>query len=101
MITLNLEGIALLACNPSIGGTAKGHLVREIDAMGGYMGQCADATRLQIKTLNTGKGPAVHALRAQVDKRAYQERMRAHLEGVPQLRIRQAEVRRIHTAGGG
>jgi tRNA uridine 5-carboxymethylaminomethyl modification enzyme len=100
MITLNLEGIALLACNPSIGGTAKGHLVREIDAMGGYMGQCADATRLQIKTLNTGKGPAVHALRAQVDKRAYQERMRAHLEGVAQLRIRQAEVRRIHTAGG-
>ncbi|MBP3939900.1 MAG: FAD-dependent oxidoreductase, partial [Christensenellaceae bacterium] len=76
MLTLNLDGIALMACNPSIGGTAKGHLVRENDALGGEMGIAADETFLQIKMLNSSKGPAVHSLRAQIDKRRYHEYMK-------------------------
>ncbi len=71
LLTLNLDSIAFMACNPSIGGTAKGHLVREIDALGGEMGINADATALQIKMLNVGKGAAVQSLRCQSDKNAY------------------------------
>ena len=76
LLTLNMDGIALMACNPAIGGTAKGHLVREVDALGGQMGLTADATFLQIKMLGVGKGPAVHSLRAQADKKEYQRHMK-------------------------
>lgn len=69
LLTINLDGIALMACNPAIGGTAKGHLVREVDALGGQMGRTIDETFIQIKMLNTAKGPAVQSLRAQADKR--------------------------------
>jgi tRNA uridine 5-carboxymethylaminomethyl modification enzyme len=90
--TLNLDSVALMPCNPSIGGTAKGHLVREVDALGGEMGLAIDDTMLQSRMLNTAKGPAVHSLRAQADKRAYQRRMRRALEGEKNLVLRQAEV---------
>ena len=100
LLTLNLDSIALMPCNPAIGGTAKGHLVRELDALGGEMGRAIDDTFLQSRMLNTGKGPAVHSLRAQADKRAYQLRMRRALESEPQLHIRQGEVSAIRTEGG-
>ena len=96
VLALNLDGIAMMACNPNIGGTAKGHLVREIDALGGEMGLNADATLIQSRLLNTAKGPAVHSLRAQVDKRRYHERMKAVLEDQPGLDIIQAEIGRAH-----
>ena len=80
LLTLNLDAVALLACNPAIGGTGKGHLVRELDALGGEMGMATDEVFIQSRMLNTGKGPAVHSLRAQTDKRAYQSRMRAALD---------------------
>ncbi|MDD2445936.1 MAG: FAD-dependent oxidoreductase, partial [Clostridia bacterium] len=80
MLTLNLDSIAFLACNPSIGGTAKGHLVCEIDALGGEMGINTDASLTQIRMLNKGKGPAVYSLRAQVDKISYHTRMKRVLE---------------------
>ncbi len=92
LLTLNLEAIGLLPCNPSIGGTAKGHLVREIDALGGEMGLAIDATFIQIKMLNTGKGPAVHSLRAQADKRAYQAYRKQILENTDNLEVRQGEI---------
>ena len=79
-LTMNLDSVALMACNPAIGGTSKGHLVRELDALGGEMGAAADDTFIQIRMLNTGKGPAVHSLRAQMDKRRYHERMKRALE---------------------
>ena len=79
LLTLNMDGVALMACNPVIGGSAKGHLVRELDALGGEMGLAIDDTFLQSRMLNTGKGPAVHSLRAQADKQAYQNRMRRAL----------------------
>ncbi|WP_138294741.1 MULTISPECIES: tRNA uridine-5-carboxymethylaminomethyl(34) synthesis enzyme MnmG [unclassified Clostridium] len=100
VLALNLDGIAMMACNPNIGGTAKGHLVREIDALGGEMGLNADATLIQSRLLNTAKGPAVHSLRAQVDKRRYHERMKAVLEDQAGLDIVQAEATRILTEGG-
>ena len=71
LLTMNLDSIGMMPCNPAIGGTGKGHLVREIDAMGGEMGLAADQTLIQMRMLNTGKGPAVHSLRAQMDKRRY------------------------------
>ncbi len=98
--TLNLDSVALMPCNPSIGGTAKGHLVREVDALGGEMGLAIDDTMLQSRMLNTAKGPAVHSLRAQADKRAYQKRMRRALEGEESLVLRQAEVCEIETENG-
>ena len=97
LLTLNMDGVALMACNPVIGGSAKGHLVREVDALGGEMALAIDDTFLQSRMLNTGKGPAVHALRAQADKQAYQNRMRRALMTQPRLRIRQGEVVSIET----
>lgn len=100
LMTLNMDGVALMACNPVIGGSAKGHLVRELDALGGEMGRAIDDTFLQSRMLNTSKGPAVHSLRAQADKQAYQNRMRKALMTQPRLRVRQGEVASIETEGG-
>ena len=79
-LTMNLDSVALMACNPAIGGTSKGHLVREIDAMGGEMGLAADSAFMQVRILNLGKGPAVHSIRGQMDKRRYHEYMKNALE---------------------
>ncbi len=98
--TTTLENIAFLACNPSIGGTAKGHLVCEIDALGGQMGINADKTAIQIRMLNLGKGPAVHSLRAQADKVAYHTEMKRTLETTPNLTILQAEISDILVEDG-
>ena len=95
LITINLDTIAHMPCNPSLGGPAKGHLVREIDALGGQMGIVADETSLQVKMLNTGKGPAVQALRIQSDKQAYHSRMRDILLEQPNLTISQGLVERL------
>jgi tRNA uridine 5-carboxymethylaminomethyl modification enzyme len=92
LFTLNYNNIAFMPCNPSIGGPAKGHLVREIDALGGLMGRIIDRTYLQMRMLNTQKGPAVWALRAQADKQIYQRAMIKQLESQPNLEIRQAEI---------
>ena len=92
IFTLSLDGIANMPCNPSIGGTAKGHLVREIDALGGEMGKAADATFLQSRMLNQGKGPAVHSLRVQSDRQAYHTYMKKALEAQENLQIHQAEI---------
>ncbi|MDE7379608.1 MAG: tRNA uridine-5-carboxymethylaminomethyl(34) synthesis enzyme MnmG [Clostridia bacterium] len=100
LITLNLDSIAFMACNPSVGGTAKGHLVREIDALGGEMGVNADATALQIKMLNVGKGAAVQSLRCQSDKYEYHARMKSVLEHTENLRIIQGEVAEVLTDNG-
>ena len=100
LLTLNLDSIAFLPCNPSIGGTAKGHLVREIDALGGEMGIVADDTALQIRMLNVGKGAAVQSLRAQSDKNAYHAAMKRVLETTPNLRIIQAEASEILVDNG-
>ncbi len=100
LLTLNLDAIAFLACNPSIGGTAKGHLVCEIDALGGQMGINADKTALQIRMLNMGKGPAVHSLRAQADKINYHNTMKRTLENTPNLFIRQLEAVEITQENG-
>ena len=97
LLTLNMDGIALMACNPVIGGSAKGHLVRELDALGGEMGLAIDDTFLQSRMLNMGKGPAVHSLRAQADKQAYQNRMRKALMTCPHLTVRQGEAASIET----
>ena len=99
-LTMNLDSVALMACNPAIGGTSKGHLVREIDALGGEMGAAADDTFIQIRMLNTGKGPAVHSLRAQMDKRRYHERMKRALEREPLLDLRMGECERILLQNG-
>ncbi|HLG69901.1 MAG TPA: tRNA uridine-5-carboxymethylaminomethyl(34) synthesis enzyme MnmG [Chloroflexota bacterium] len=95
LLTLNLDSIALMPCNPSIGGPAKGHLVREIDALGGQMARTTDDTYIQIRMLNTGKGPAVQALRAQSDKRQYGLSMKRTLENELNLFVKQAEVVRL------
>ena len=100
LLTLNLDSIALMPCNPAIGGTGKGHLVREIDALGGEMGRAIDDTFIQSRMLNTGKGPAVHSLRAQADKRAYAQRMRRALFAEPNLEVRQGECGALLTEGG-
>jgi tRNA uridine 5-carboxymethylaminomethyl modification enzyme len=100
LFTLNLDAVALMACNPAIGGTGKGHLVREVDALGGEMGLAIDDTTLQSRMLNASKGPAVHSLRAQADKRQYQRRMKRALFSQEHLTIRQGEVTRVLTENG-
>ena len=95
IFTVSVESIAMMPCNPNIGGSSKGHLVREIDALGGEMGKNIDATFMQSKMLNASKGPAVHSLRAQADKSDYSRRMRQVLENTEHLHIRQAEVSEI------
>src|ERR1700686_42273 len=90
MLTQNLDTIGQMSCNPAIGGSAKGHIVREIDALGGAMGLNADATGIQFRMLNKSKGPSVRGPRSQCDKKAYQFRMKAILERTPQLDVTQA-----------
>src|SRR5580692_4933968 len=92
MITMNADLIAQMSCNPAIGGIAKGHLVREIDALGGVMGEVTDAVGIQFRLLNTSRGPAVWSPRAQCDKKQYRIRMKEVLEREPNLHIKQAEV---------
>lgn len=100
IFTITLDGIANMPCNPSIGGTAKGHLVREIDALGGEMGRAADATFLQSRILNRGKGPAVHSLRVQADRVKYHIYMKRALENCEGLRVKQDEICRIIAEDG-
>ena len=100
LLTMNLESVALMPCNPSIGGTGKGHLVREVDALGGEMGLAADKVTLQSRMLNLGKGPAVHSLRAQADKRRYHLNMLNTLFDQENLTLRQGEAAEIVTRGG-
>ena len=89
---INLDSVGNMPCNPAIGGTGKGHLVRELDALGGEMGKAADKACIQYRMLNKGKGPAVYSLRAQADRRRYQEIMKHTLECQKNLRLKQAEV---------
>jgi tRNA uridine 5-carboxymethylaminomethyl modification enzyme len=100
MVTMNLDLIAQMSCNPAIGGIAKGHLVREIDALGGVMGEVTDAVGIQFRLLNTSRGPAVWSPRAQCDKKMYRARMREVLEREPNLRIKQAEVAALEIVDG-
>jgi len=103
IVTMNIDLVAQMSCNPAIGGIAKGHLVREIDALGGVMGQVADAVGIQFRLLNTSRGPAVWSPRAQMDKKQYRLEMRGVLEAEPNLRLVQAEVTEltlVDTAGG-
>ncbi len=99
IFTINLDCVGNMPCNPSIGGTAKGHLVREIDALGGEMGKAADANLLQSRMLNRGRGPAVHSLRAQIDRRAYQQHMKYVLEREDRVRLCQGEIVSLERAG--
>ena len=94
ILTLNLDRVAFMPCNPSIGGPAKGHLVREIDALGGQMARTIDHTAIQVRMLNTGKGPAVQAMRAQADKHAYSAAMKRTIEN-QNLVVKQAQVERL------
>ena len=100
LLTLDMNSVALMPCNPAIGGTGKGHLVRELDALGGQMGLCIDRTFLQSRMLNRGKGPAVHSLRAQANKRRYHEDMMATLFSTDHLTIRQGEAMELLTQNG-
>ena len=95
VFSLSLEAIANMPCNPHIGGSSKGHLVREIDALGGEMGKNIDKTMIQIKMLNTSKGPAVHSLRAQADRKKYQAEMKHTLEKQENLQVKQGEITEI------
>ena len=95
LLTMNLDLIAQMPCNPSVGGPGKGHLVREIDALGGQMGRAIDANFIQIRLLNQTKGPAVQALRAQADKRRYSMQMKHALEATPNLHLKQARVEEV------
>lgn len=100
LFTVSVDSIALMPCNPNIGGSSKGHLVREVDALGGEMGKNIDKTFIQSKMLNASKGPAVHSLRAQADKKDYSQKMRETLENTDNLTIRQAEVSEILVENG-
>ena len=100
IFSISLEAIANMPCNPHIGGTSKGHLVREIDALGGEMGKNIDKTMIQIKMLNTSKGPAVHSLRAQADRKKYQAEMKHTLEKQENLEVKQAEITKIIVEDG-
>ena len=95
IFTVSVDSIALMPCNPNIGGSSKGHLVRELDALGGEMGKCIDKTFIQSKMLNASKGPAVHSLRAQADKQEYSKEMRKTLENTPNLNICQKEITKL------
>jgi len=101
VFTINMDAVGNCPCNPSIGGTAKGHLVREIDALGGEMGKTADAAMLQSRMLNLGKGPAVHSLRAQIDRREYGKIMKHKLELQPNLQLKQSEIVDLEQGVGG
>jgi len=103
LLTMNLDSVALMPCNPSMGGPAKGHLIKEIDALGGEVGRNTDRTFIQIRLLNTSKGPAVQALRAQCDKQAYRLAMKFALESQPNLDLKQATIARLlsHTGDDG
>src|SRR5437773_5654825 len=100
MLTLNLDHIGQMSCNPAIGGIGKGHLVKEIDALGGEMGRAIDETGIQFRQLNTKKGPAVRASRAQADKALYRQRMKQRLEAAPGLTLYQGSVERLLIADG-
>src|SRR5665647_1181146 len=100
LVTINLDAIALMSCNPAIGGLAKGHLVKEIDALGGEMGRNIDATGIQFRVLNTMKGPAVRASRAQADKQLYRLRMKNIMEQQDRLDLKQVEVTALHIKDG-
>ena len=100
VFTINLDAVGNMPCNPAIGGTGKGHLVRELDALGGEMAKAADECCIQYRLLNRGKGPAVWSLRAQADRRAYQERMKHTLERQPHLTVRQGEVTEVRAENG-
>ena len=100
IFTINLDAVGNMPCNPAIGGTGKGHLVRELDALGGEMARAADACCIQYRMLNRGKGPAVHSLRAQADRRRYQEFMKHTLERQENLDLKQATVTEILTENG-
>src|SRR5689334_17172927 len=99
LLTINMDAIALMSCNPAIGGLAKGHLVKEIDALGGEMAKNIDATGIQFRILNTRKGPAVRASRAQADKQLYRLRMKSVLENQENLHVKQGEVTALHLEG--
>src|SRR5437773_4925988 len=100
LLTQNLDTMAQMSCNPAIGGLAKGHMVREIDALGGAMGINADSTGIQFRMLNRTKGPSVRAPRAQCDKKAYQFRMKAVLERTPNLDLKQSTVSKVLVESG-
>ena len=100
MFTVSVDSIALMPCNPNVGGSSKGHLVRELDALGGEMGKNIDKTFIQSKMLNESKGPAVHSLRAQADKQEYSRQMRRTLENTEHLTVRQAEVSELVVEDG-
>jgi len=100
LLTMNLDSVALMPCNPSMGGPAKGHLIKEIDALGGEVGRNTDRTFIQVRLLNTSKGPAVQALRAQCDKQAYRLAMKYVLEGQPNLELKQATIARLLSETG-
>src|SRR5262249_6304714 len=100
MITLNLDHIGQMSCNPAIGGIGKGHLVKEIDALGGEMARAIDATGIQFRQLNTKKGPAVRASRAQADKALYRQHMKHRLELMPHLTLYQGSVEELLIANG-
>ena len=95
IFTVSMDSVAMMPCNPNVGGSSKGHLVREIDALGGEMGKNIDKTYIQSKMLNASKGPAVHSLRAQADKANYSRTMKHTLENTDNLTLRQAEVSEI------
>ena len=101
VFTINLDAVGNMPCNPAIGGTGKGHLVRELDALGGEMAKAADACCIQYRLLNKGKGPAVWSLRAQADRRRYQEYMKHTLEQQDHLTVRQGEVVEVRRVRGG
>lgn len=98
LFTINLDAVGNMPCNPSIGGTGKGHLVYEIDALGGEMGRAADKVMLQSRVLNLGKGAAVHSKRIQADRQKYRTLMKKTIEETPGLKLIQAEVTDIHTS---
>src|SRR5256712_8554675 len=100
LLTMNLDSVALMPCNSSMGGPAKGHLIKEVDALGGEIGRNTDRTFIQIRLLNTSKGPAVQALRAQCDKQAYRLAMKFALESQPNLELKQATILRLLSRTG-